>query len=149
MLILVMNMKGSKDLLSSVLKTTQMGQIGIRSLLNRPIGSDLQSALRSQLDEYSSIEQEAHRLAAMKGWELEQLNPAVKHMANMMTRAQISLNHSDSKAAAMMIQGNTRGMIKGFKNLNSFNYSDERVADLSRKLLEKEEDNIRQMQRFL
>ena len=149
MLWMVMNMKGSKDLLSSVLKTTQMGQIGIRSLLNRPVGSQMQKALRSQLDEYSMIEQEAHRLAASRGWELEQLNPAIKYMANMMTKAQISLDHSDSKAAALMIQGNTRGMIKGFKNLNSFNNSDQRVADLTQKLLSFEEANIRQMQGFL
>ena len=149
MLWMVMNMKGSKDLLSSVLKTTQMGQIGIRSLLNRPVGNGMQKALRSQLDEYSMIEQEAHRLAASRGWELEQLNPAIKYMAGMMTKAQISLDHSDSKAAALMIQGNTRGMIKGFKNLNSFNNSDQRVADLTQKLLSFEEANIRQMQGFL
>lgn len=149
MLWMVMNMKGSKDLLSSVLKTSQMGQIGIRSLLNRPVGCSMQKALRSQLDEYSMIEQEAHRLAESRGWELEQLNPAIKYMANMMTRAQISLDRSDSKAAAMMIQGNTRGMIKGFKNLNSFNHSDQRVADLTQKLLSFEEANIRQMQGFL
>jgi hypothetical protein len=33
-LVVVMIMKGSKDVLSSVIKTTQMGQIGIRSVLN-------------------------------------------------------------------------------------------------------------------
>mgnify|MGYP003315602394 CR=1 FL=1 len=54
-----------------------------------------------------------------------------------------------SKIAAMMIQGNTRGIIKGYKNLNQLAASDERVTALSRKLLDYEQANIRQMQGFL
>ncbi len=142
-------MKGSKDLLSSVLKTTQMGQIGIRSVLKRPVRANMQNALKSQLQEYDSIEREAHNLAASRGWELEELDPAVKAMANMMTRAQLSYGNVDSKAAAMMINGNTRGMIKGLKNLHHYNNSDERVAVLTQKLLDCEKANIRQMQGFL
>ena len=146
---LVMYMKGSKDLLSSILKTTQMGQIGIRSVLNAPLRASLQTALRSQLAEYDAIEHEAHQLASTRGWELEVLDPAIKHMTNMMTRARLSFGNTDSKAAAMMIQGNTRGMIKGFKNLHQLNHSDERIAILSQKLLDCEKANIRQMQGFL
>jgi hypothetical protein len=142
-------MKGSKDLLSSVLKTTQMGQICIRSVLKRPVRANMQNALKSQLHEYDSIEREAHNLAASRGWELEELDPAVKAMANMMTRAQLSYGNVDSKAAAMMINGNTRGMIKGLKNLHHYNNSDERVAVLTQKLLDCEKANIRQMQGFL
>ena len=57
-------MKGSKDLLSSALKTTQMGQIGIRSVLKSHVGTGLHTALVSQLHEYDSIEQEAHAIAS-------------------------------------------------------------------------------------
>ena len=145
----VMKMKGSKDLLSSILKTTQMGQTGIRAVLKMQLNSDLQTALRSQLKEYDSIEQEAHSLAASRGWQLEELDPAVKAMADMTTRMRLSYGNSSSKTAAMMIQGNTRGMIKGLKNLHHYNNSDERVAVLSRKLLDCEQENIKQMQGFV
>ena len=144
-----MKMKGSKDLLSSILKTTQMGQTGIRAVLKMPLHSQLQEALRSQLREYDSIEQEALTLAASRGWELEQLDPAVKAMADMTTRMRLSYGNSSSKTAAMMIQGNTRGMIKGLKNLHHYNHSDERIAVLSRKLLDCEQENIKQMQGFV
>ena len=113
----MMIMKGSKDLLSSILKTTQMGQIGIRSVLNAPLRASLRSELRSQLKEYDCIEQEAHSIALSRGWTLEELDPTVKTMANMMTRTRLSFGNIDSKTAAMMIQGNTRGMIKGLKNI--------------------------------
>lgn len=146
---LVMQMKGSKDVLSSIVKTTQMGQIGIRSVLNAPLRASLKDALRSQLREYDAIEREALELAASRGWTLNELDPAIKHMTNMMTKARLSVGNSSSKAAAMMIQGNTRGIIKGYKNLNQFAASDERIVSLSRKLLDCEQANIKQMQGFL
>ena len=142
-------MKGSKDLLSSVLKTTQMGQIGIRCVLKAPVRASLHKALQSQLHEYDAIEQEAHAIAASRGWELEELDPAIKGMSRMMTAMQLSFGNVSSKAAAMMIQGNTRGMIKSLKNLHAFNNSDARVASISQKLLDTETENIRQMQEFL
>ena len=142
-------MKGSKDVLSSIVKTTQMGQVGIRSVLNAPLRANLKDALRSQLREYDSIEREALILASSRGWELEQLDPAVKYMANMMTKTRLRFGNTSSKTAAMMIQGNTRGIIKGYKNLNQFAQPDEQVSKLSRKLLDCEQENIKQMQGFL
>ena len=105
-------MKGSKDLLSSILKTTQMGQIGIRSVLKTPLRASLRAALKDQLQEYDTIEQEAHTIASSRGWTLEELDPAIKGMTNLMTRSCLAFGDADSKAASMMIQGNTRGIIK-------------------------------------
>lgn len=144
-----MKMKGSKDILSSILKTTQMGQIGIRSVLNEPLQPSLRTELRNELREYDAIEQEAHGIARARGWELKELNPAIKGMTNMMTHTQLSYGELDSKAAAMMIRGNTRGIIKGFKNLNQFPPSDQQVKALAQRLIDIEEANNRQLQGFL
>ena len=142
-------MKGSKDVLSSVVKTAQMGQIGIRSVLNMPIRASLKDTLRSQLREYDKIEREGLELATHRGWDIKQQSPSVMHMTNMMTKTRLSFGNVSSKAAAMMIHGSTKGMIKGYKNLNQFSASDEQVNILSRKLLSCEEENIRQLQGFL
>lgn len=142
-------MKGSKDILSSILKTTQMGQIGIRSILKTPLRASLRSELNSQLKEYDAIEQEAHGIARSRGWELKELNPSIKSMTDVMTRTRLAFGDADSKAAAMMIQGNTRGIIKGYKNLNQFPPSDQRVSNLAHKLIDFEETNNRQLQGFL
>ena len=146
---MVMKMKSSKDLLSSIIKTTQMGQVGIRSVMKSPLRASLRSALQSQLKEYDAIEQEAQAIAALRGWELEELDPAVKTMATMMSRSRLTFGDANSKTAAMMIQGNTRGMIKGLKNIHQFYYSDEHVSRLNQKLLDCEAANIKQMQGFL
>ena len=145
----VMKMKESKDILSSLLKTTQMGQIGIRSVLDTTMRPTLRKALESQLQEYDTIESEAHSIASSRGWEVAELDPVVRKMADMTTRMKLTGGNSDSKIAGMMIQGNTRGMIKGLKNLHQFNKQDLQVRTLSQRLLDCENANIRQMQSFL
>ena len=147
-------MKGSKDVLSSIVKTAQMGQIGIRSVLNAPIRANLKTALRSQLREYDSIEREGLELAKARGWDIKQQDPErrihnIVLMTNMMTKVRLSYGNVSSKAAAMMIQGSTRGIIKGYKNLNQFAVPDERITVLSRKLLDCEHANIQQLQGYL
>ena len=71
-------MKTNKDILTSLLKTTQMGQVGIRSVLDTSVHPELKKALESQLREYDSIETEAHAIASQRGWELKELDPAVQ-----------------------------------------------------------------------
>ncbi|MDY4491247.1 MAG: hypothetical protein SPE19_12115 [Candidatus Faecousia sp.] len=142
-------MKNGKEILSSLLKTTQMGQLGIRSCLNASMRPGLRKALESQLREYDAIESEAHAIASQRGWEVEELDPALRFMTDAMTRMKLSRGNCDSRIADMMIQGNTKGMIKGLKNLHQFPQPDEKIRTLSQKLLDCETANIRQMQSFL
>ena len=142
-------MKNGKEILSSLLKTTQMGQLGIRSCLNTSMRPGLRKALESQLREYDAIESEAHAIASQRGWEVEELDPALRLMTDAMTRMKLSRGNCDSRIADMMIQGNTRGMVKGLKDIHQFAQQDEQVSSLSQKLLDTQTANIRQMQGYL
>ena len=142
-------MKTNKEILSSILKTTQMGQIGIRCVLDSSMGPNLRKDLESQLREYDLIESEAHSIAAQRGWEVKELDPGIRMMSEMMTRAKLSRGNVESKIAEMMVQGNTKGMIKGLKNIHQFQGQDGPVTTLSQKLLDYETANIRQMQSYL
>lgn len=142
-------MKSSKDLLSSVLKTAQMGQIGIRSCLKAGISEPLRNALNSQLREYDAIESEAHGLASQRGWELPELDPAIRFMTDAMVRMRLKGKNTASKIADMMIKGNTRGVIKGIRNLHRLGQQDSKLQILCQKLLDCEKANIRQMEGFL
>ena len=148
-LIWVMNMYSSKKLLTSILRTTQMGQIGIRSVLDKTTNPALRRALESQLTEYDTIESEAHILAAERGWELQELDPGVRAITDMMTRIRVPKREPDSRIADLMILGNTKGMVKSLKNLHRFDYEDARISTISQKLLDCETANIRQMKGFL
>lgn len=113
------------------------------------MGTALQNAMHDQLKEYDSIEREAYALARKKGWEMEPLDPSVERMSSMMARMQLIGNNTDSKIAKMLVQGNTRGMIKGYKNLNHSSRLDPSVDTIAQKLLTLEKENVRQSCQFL
>ena len=126
-----------------------MGQIGIRTVLNIAEQPDLRQALRDQLKEYDDIEKEANAIARNYGWETNDLNPMVKSMARMSAKMRLTGGDVDSKIAAMMIQGNTKGSIKTLKNLHRYPMKTGQLCAISRKLLDCETDNIVQMQGFV
>jgi len=144
-----MDMKDSKDILSSLLKTTQMGQVGIRSVEKAANSAQLKKALKSQLQEYNDIEKETYALAKQRGWELKELNPMARTMADTASRGKLMYGKNDSKIAAMMVQGNTRGVIKSLKNLHRYHQNDGQVTAMAQKLLDCENNNIKQMEGFL
>ena len=142
-------MKSNKDLLSSVLKTTQMGQIGIRGCMKASISEPLRNVLNAQLQEYDAIEAEAHALASRRGWELPELDPAIRFMTDAMIRMRLRGTRNGSKIADMMIRGNTRGVVKGIRNLHMLGEPDEKLRTLCQKLLDCEKTGIRQLEGFL
>ena len=142
-------MKTGRDVLNSVIKTAQMGQLGIEAVLAYAEEPALKNALRSQKQEYDAIEQEAIKIAEERHWEIKNLNPAVKGMARMSTRMRVYGKDPDATIAAMMIQGNTKGSIKTLKNMHRYPESTGKICAISQKLLDTETDNIVQMQGFV
>ena len=142
-------MKSNKELLASVLHTVQMGQTGIRSVRDSAVRPALQQELDEQLKEYDTIEKEALRLAENRGWELSNVNPMVRTMSSMMSQMKLMGGEVDSKIAGMLIQGNTRGIILGVKNLNRSKQDDTQVTQLAQRLLNRENINIQKSQVYL
>lgn len=142
-------MNESKSLLASVLHTVQMGQTGIRCVRSNAVGAALREEMDSQLKQYDLIEKEALGLARRRGWQLRDVNPAVRKMSELMARARLSGGDADSKIAGMLIQGNTRGMILGVRNLHHSPGQDAQVIELAQKLLDRETLNIQKTQPYL
>lgn len=142
-------MNNTKELLSSILHTVQMGQSGIRVIRDSAIRPGLCQELDRQMQEYDHIEKEALQLAKARGWELSNVNPIVRQMSSVMSRVRLIGGEVDSKIAGMLIQGNTRGMILGVKNLNRCTQNDAQVTQLAQKLLDRENINIQKSQPYL
>lgn len=142
-------MKNNRQMLTSILKTAQMGQVGIQSVLRSSMRPAMRKNLEDLLHEFSSIESEAHGIAHQRGWQLKELDPAMKFMADKMTRMKLMRYNSDSRIADMIIQGNTQGMIKGLRDIHQFGTLDGQISTLSQKLLDCETANIQQMQEYL
>ena len=144
-----MTMKQNQQLLSSMLKTIQSSQVEIRSVLDTTLGSSLRNTLETQLKEYDSIETEAYTLALQRGWELPELDLGRRFLKDRLIRMKLNGHSTDSRIADLLIQGNTKGMIQGLRNLHQFEGQDQPIRTLSQKLLDCETAHIRQMQRFL
>jgi hypothetical protein len=142
-------MMNEEKFLTSMLHTVQMGQTGIRSVMKNAVGAQLKTELKAQLKEYDALEKETLRLAESKGFDLKDLNPALETMSTMMSKVQLMGGEVDSKIAGMLIQGNTRGMILGLKNLRKASKADSNVRDLAQRLLNRENMNIQKSQQFL
>ena len=99
---MVIHMKNDCQMLSSILKTTQAGQISIQKVLDTSMRPGLRKALQSQLQEYNAIESDAYALAAQRGWELQEIQPGKRMVAGIMTGMKLSHGNSDSKIADMM-----------------------------------------------
>ena len=139
----------SKKMLTSVLHTVQMGQSGIKCVENMAIRPSLKQEMRKQLQQYDAMEAAARQLAQERHWELKDISPGILKMSDLMAKARLLGGERDSKIAGMLIQGNTRGMILGLKNLRKGKKADDAVQDLTRQLVAQEKAGIKNSQPFL
>ncbi len=137
------------ELLQYIYQTTEMGRDGIQSVLPHAEDETFHQALEQQLTEYEKLYGATGKMLRERGQEPKGLNPMVKASSEMMSAMKTMADHSTSKIAEMMIQGNTMGMTKSLKHLHDYHGKDERVRDLANKLLKTEEANIQQMKKFL
>ena len=142
-------MKSNREILTSMLHTVQMGQTGIRCIMDNAVKTDLKAELKDQLHEYDMLEKETLQVAQNMGLELKNLHPALETMSNMMSKMQLIGGDTDSKIAGMLIQGNTRGMILGLKNLRKASNIQPQVQALAQKIINRENMNIQKSQPFL
>ena len=137
-------------MLNSIRRSTQMGCYGIKSVMNETVNRDFRNALRSQLNESESIYSEADRLLRERGGKAHNIGPVARYgsMLSAKMRVRTSLDPT-AKIAEMMLEGNTRGMIKSMQNIRTMGVLDPKVSTLSRRLLQTEQANCNQMKQFL
>lgn len=139
----------SKEMLTSVLHTVQMGQAGIQCVQDQAVRPGLKMELKHQLEKYDAMETKAKQLAKQNKWILSDIPHSVVKMSDLMTKVRLLGGERDSKIAGMLIQGNTRGMILGMKNLRQGQKADQEVRALAQKLIEQERLSIENTQKFL
>ena len=137
-------------MLNAIRQTTEMGCYGIKSVLNETANREFRGALRAQYDEYAQIYEEADRLIRERGGRIKDLNPMAKYGSAMSSKMRVRASiDPTAKIAELMLQGNTRGMIKSMHDIRTMGTLEPRVASLSRRLLQTEQNNINQMKHYL
>lgn len=139
----------NEKMLTSLLHTVQMGQSGIKCVMDSAVRPALKQEMRHQLKTYDQMEAQARQLAAQNGLQLRDIHPGILKMSDLMAKARLVGGERDSKIAGMLIQGNTRGMILGMKNLRKGRKIDTEVQALARSLVEQERLSIENSKGFL
>ena len=139
----------TNSLINEIRRTTDMGVVGIEAVERKTAQQTLRDALRQQKQEYHELYNRADCLLQQKSGEKRDVNPLAKRMAAAGSAMKLMLGRSDSKIAEMMIEGNTKGMIKSYQSIRRLEPTDADTLALSRKLLDTELHNIEQMKKFL
>ena len=146
----VIEMQQDISMINSIRKSTQMGCYGIQAVINEGGDRNLHAELESQLREYEQIYTEADTLLREHGGEAKNVHPLAKYGSMMSAKMKIRTSKDPSaKVAELMLQGNTRGMIKSVHNLRTMGVLDPKVSSLSNRLLQTEQANIDQLNQYL
>ena len=143
-------MENDIPMLQSIRKATQMGCHGIDTIMDETLNRPFRNALKSQYKEYEEMFHEADRLLRERGAEPKNVNPLAKLGSAMSSKMKVRTSSEPTeKIAELMVQGNTRGMIKSMHNIRTMGVLDPKVSCLSNRLLQTEQANIDQMKQFL
>ena len=145
----VNHMLNNTDLLNHIRQTTEMGRDGIDMVMEYAEYKPFRDALQDQKAEYSRLYRAADTMLRLRGGEPQELSAIAKLSSELSSSMKTMRDHSTSKIAEMMIQGNTRGMTKSLQCLDQYSGDDKEVKALAEKLLRTEEANIEQMKPFL
>ena len=137
------------ELLQYIHETAEMGVEGISDVLGYAEGSRMQDVLRTQMEEYRRLEQDAEKLLSGYGQDPKDVGMMAKTGARMMSAGKLMADRSISKIAEMTIEGNTMGITKTLKHLHDYSGDDPKVVDLTNVLLETQRRNVEQLQSYL
>lgn len=136
-------------MLNEIRKSTKMGQVGIHAVMKGGLSDEFHNVLKSQMEEYDAIYHEADSLLREHGGKEKNLSALAKWGNTMASSMKLKMDNSRSKIAQMMIEGNTKGMIKSIQSIRSMGVLDPKVSALSNRLLQTEQANIDQMKAYL
>ena len=142
-------MNQDTQMLQQICKSTQMGQSGIRAVMESAKEPAMKQALASQLREYDAIHRQADQLLHDRGETAKRIPALTLSMSRMGAQMQLAMDGTCSKIAEMMIEGNTKGMVKSMRQNRALHALDPKVSSLSNRLLQTELANIEQMKPFL
>ncbi len=126
-----------------------MGIVGIDCVIDSISDQNVRNVLDEQRVEYQKIYHEADRLLESYGAKKQNLSPLAKYGAIMASKMKQTVDGSAAHVAEMMIEGNTKGLIKSYRCRRQLHPDDPETQGLAEKLLQTEVHNIEQMKQFL
>ena len=137
------------EMLNYVLQNAEMGCQGITCVRKKLRNSKIDGILCEHLIKYGKLYHCASVMLRNRGAEVEHISPMTKTMSRIATERDLRRDSSSSHIAEMMIKGNTMGVNKMTRHIRNYDGKDSNIRMLAKKMLDTEEEHIREMKAFL
>lgn len=142
-------MNGNAELLNFIYQNSEMGVDTINQLLDIIEDEAFEIHLRSELDEYREINTTARVLLNANGYDEKGISGLDKMRAYLMINMQTMMDKTTSHIAEMLITGSNMGVVDAIRNIDKYQGAEKDILDLMKKLLKFEENNIKQLKKFI
>lgn len=143
-------MSADAELLNFIYQNSQMGVETLCQLLPMTDNESFKKQLKSQLNEYTQILEEAKGLLNQHGYKEKEIGSFEKIMAYLMIDMKTFVDKSSSHMAEMLILGSTRGIIDCLKRIRQYEANaDKEIIALMIRLLKFEEYNLEPLKKAL
>lgn len=137
------------EMLTYILQNAEMGCQGIKSVRKGECSQALDTVLTNQLARYGKIYSTAGSMLRNLGEDLHRVSPIARTMTRLTATRDLKRDPSGSHVAEMMIKGNTMGVNKMAQHLRDYDRTDPNITLLAKKMLDVEQEHIREMRAFL
>ena len=136
------------ELLAYLHNNAEMGKDNLLELNGIDKDAAVRNCIEHQILEYKSVYDQTERKLEILGLE-PRGDCFAKLMSKMMINAKTLLDKSNERAAEMIIQGSTMGIIDIVKKLKEYVDCDDDIKNIGYKLLYVEQKSIDEMKHFL
>ncbi|WP_238905680.1 hypothetical protein [Clostridium sp. YIM B02506] len=142
-------MDGNIELLNYIYQNSEMGKDTLTQLIKMTTDENFKNNLKSQLNEYNSIFNEADEKLKSNNKESKSIGTLTKVSTYISINFNTLINKTPSHMAEMLIQGSTMGIIDITKKIKEYKSQDQTILGLANKLLQFEQKNIDELKKIL
>lgn len=137
------------DLLEKTYQNASIGITAIKGVMDKTNNSELNNELHKQLRDYQGLADKSRKQLQAKGTKVKEQSLAMKTLMKGNVKMSTLIRPSDSRIAQMVIQGSTMGVTQMTKLLHSKPNADGTSTAIAKEFIQREEENIEVMKRFL
>lgn len=127
----------------------KMGVETIDGILDYVKNEDLKAILIRCKEKHQRLGDETHELLNEYNDSDKELSPIAKSMSWIKTNIKLTVNESDNTVADLLTDGCNMGVKTLRKYLNEYEYAEEKVKDIAKRLIAIEEDAILDVKGYL
>lgn len=142
-------MNGNAELLNYIYQNSEMGQDTLSKLIDMTDNVEFKKLLQSQLNQYSSIYNEAEVRLKETHNEAKPLGTLVKVSTYISLNLNTLTDKTPSHMSEMIIQGSTMGIIDITKKIKDYQEKDPSILALANRLLNFEENTVESFKKYL